>query len=80
MIHDFWLDAMLSDAARRREYQLELLDARRRPCRPHRSIKALLTMVRAARRWRRTRNWWRTLRGFWRSTIWYGLRPRRWRA
>ena len=50
MIHDFWLDAMLSDAARRREYQLELLDARRRPCRPHSYIKTLLNMVRAARR------------------------------
>ena len=50
MIHDFWLDAMLSDAARRREFQLELLDARRRPCRPHSYIKTLLIMVRAARR------------------------------
>ena len=47
MIHDFWLDAMLSDAARRREYQLELLDARRRPCRPHSYIKTMLIMVRA---------------------------------
>ena len=50
MIHDFWLDAMLSDAARRREYQLELLGARRRPCRPHQYIKTLLVMVRSARR------------------------------
>lgn len=49
MIHDFWLDAMLNDAGRRRAYQRELLAARRQPCRPRASIKSLLGMARAAR-------------------------------
>ncbi|WP_447837500.1 hypothetical protein [Aeromonas salmonicida] len=49
MIHDFWLDAMLNDASRRRSYQRELLAARRQPCRPRTYIKGLLGMARAAR-------------------------------
>lgn len=49
MIHDFWLDAMLNDASRRRSYQRELLAARRQPCRPRTYIKDLLGMARAAR-------------------------------
>lgn len=50
MIHDFWLDAMLNDARRRRAYQRELLAARRQQCRPREHIKGLLGMARAARR------------------------------
>ncbi|MGL6053002.1 MAG: hypothetical protein ACRC16_24010 [Aeromonas salmonicida] len=49
MIHDFWLDAMLNDASRRRSYQRELLAARRQPYRPRTYIKGLLGMARAAR-------------------------------
>ena len=49
MIHDFWLDAMLNDASRRRSYQRELLAARRQPCRPRTYIKGLLGMARASR-------------------------------
>ena len=49
MIHDFWLDAMLKDASRRRSYQRELLAARRQPRRPHTAIHSLLGMARAAR-------------------------------
>ncbi|WP_338453991.1 hypothetical protein [Aeromonas veronii] len=49
MIHDFWLDAMLNDASRRRAYQRELLAARREQCRPRAHIKGLLGMARAAR-------------------------------
>lgn len=49
MIHDFWLDAMLKDASRRRAYQRELLAAKRQSIRPRASIQSLLGMVRAAR-------------------------------
>lgn len=49
MIHDFWLDAMLKDASRRRAYQHELLAAKRQSIRPRPHIKDLLNMARAAR-------------------------------
>ena len=49
MIHDFWLDAMLNDARRRRAYQHELLAAKRQRRRPRAAIQSLLDMARAAR-------------------------------
>lgn len=49
MIQDFWLNAMLDDAKRRRGYQRELLTARRQPCRPRESIKHFLKQVRIVR-------------------------------
>lgn len=49
MNHDFWLDAMLTDASRRRSYQHDLLATRRLRIRPRATIQFLLTLTRSAR-------------------------------
>lgn len=49
MNHDFWLDAMLTDASRRRSYQRDLLATRRLRIRPRATIQFLLNLARTAR-------------------------------
>ncbi|MNF87478.1 hypothetical protein D3C85_1022920 [compost metagenome] len=49
MNHNFWLDAMLTDASRRRAYQRDLLATRRLRIRPRATIQFLLTLARTAR-------------------------------
>lgn len=49
MNHAFWLDAMLTDARRRRTYQRDLLAIRRLRTRPRATIQFLLNLARTAR-------------------------------
>ncbi|MNT02055.1 hypothetical protein D3C72_1365420 [compost metagenome] len=49
MNHDFWLEALMDDAKRRRRYQCSLLAARHQPRRPLTTIKDLLKALRIVR-------------------------------